>query len=152
MSTIVIYKTATDELLQTCKVKEKYQIIEDMVNIVFDIRKVSPADYSYRVYEKDNYTTNEFKHRCYIINGQIYEKGNIFYAVDKKIITADGSDKATFSGLVEGVEVRVDGTLIGTVDSDGIVEITSTIPKELTVYFSLEHYLPSEEKITAEAV
>ena len=142
--TIVIYRAdASIEHIQ-CNVK-----IENAKNL-FDYRQSKYTETLFYSLIKPDVTPKEFQRFYYVTSedGAVL-KDAISYSVDKKIITANGVDKATLSGLVEGVEVRVDGTLIGSVGTDGLVEITSTAAKQVDVSLDKFGYQKGQVQISA---
>ena len=145
---IVIFNTITEEILQTGVSKVPFVLPEVVANKIFAGRHVNPLDYTVREITTA-YTTNQFKQFCYIESGVVHRKSNIDYLIDKTDITADGFDKATFSGIDEGIEVFISGVLMGTVELDGVVEITSAIPKVMNITLQHDHYLPEEIIINA---
>ena len=144
----VIIHTATEELLQVCQIRVKDELPEVTANIVFEANGLDPADYTVRGFDAD-YTTNKFKKFCYIENLTPYNKGLISAQVDKKEITADGVDKATISNCPEGALVYFNKELAGTVGSDGVVEVSSQVPKVFRVVIEKKEF--QTERITINA-
>jgi len=145
---IVIFNTATDELLQTANSSRRDLLPEEIATKIFAARFLDPADYTVREIT-GSYTTNEFRKYCYIDAGVVYKKEYIYPVVDKDTISADGTDKATISDVPEEVEVLIDGVLQGTVGFDNLIEVVSSIPKEIKIMFSHEKYIPKEVIINA---
>jgi len=148
MGAIIIFHTQTEEILQTCKIYSDRQVPEDLAAIVFEARSLDPLEYSVRDLSS-NLTTNEAKEECYIENGQPHYKEPMFCSADKTVIVANGVDKATISNCPEGVSVYFDNALVGEVGSDGLVEVTSSVPRKLNVRLEKMEY--QTERITINA-
>ena len=144
----VIFNTETEELLQTVKYRGRQMLPEVACAGIFSQKGLDPLDYSVREMVED-YTSNEFKQFCYIFGGDVHSKEPIFCEVDKKEITADGVDKATISNCPEGVSVYFDNALVGEVGSDGLVEVTSSVPRKLNVRLEKMEY--QTERVTINA-
>ena len=144
----VIINTATEELLQVCKIRVAGELPEVTANILFEANGLDPLDYTVREFDAD-YTTNLFKKYCYIENLMPYHKNIIGARIDKINITADGIDKAIISNCVEGASVKLNGEYLGDVGSDGIVEVTSGIVTEIIVLIEKDKYQSERFKINA---
>ena len=67
---------------------------------------------------------------------------NLFeYTIDKTEITADGVDKATISGVVEGASVTLNDVYLGDVAADGLIEVKSIHVKQLIVILEKDLYI-----------
>ena len=145
---VTIIHTITGELLQTCRTKRTDVLPEELAYIVIDARNLNRADYTIREAEGD-YTTNQFHIYMYILDGVAYHKEHQQLFCDKSIISADNADTATLTNCILGGEVYINDILIGVVDTDMTVEVSSAIPTTLTVIVKKDYWLPQEVIINA---
>ncbi len=146
---IVIFNTATDELLQTCTNCREDILPEEIAYKVLDARNLNRIDYTIRGIVSASYTTNEFKKYMYIDNGVIKSKEHQQLFIDKYMITADNIDKAILTNCTIGAEVYINNILLGVVEEDGIVEVSSSIPNELNIKIIKDYWLTQEVIINA---
>lgn len=84
-------------------------------------------------------------------NHVLADKINIPYTVDKTTITADGVDKASFSGLIEGTIVDFAGLGSAEIDETGLADFAIDLPGVYDIVLSYGAYYSQTITITAEA-
>ena len=77
----------------------------------------------------------------YLLSDDITIRPTMSNLLDVSDINADGVDKATISNCPENSEVFMNGDNIGIVGSDGLIEITSFIPKVMSLQIIMFPYL-----------
>ena len=91
--------------------------------------------------EEDYLEVGPYGGDTYYVDGVVLSRSAMSISLDKTGITANGTDKATISNCPEDAEVFSNGDSIGIVGADGLVEITSTVPKTINLEIILFPYL-----------
>jgi len=120
-----IYKKLNGEITKICSCTSE----EILLNTKTD------EDYI----EINDYSINDVTH--YVKSGIITACPTMDVLLDKNTIIGDGNDKATISNCPVNAEVFMNDVSIGLVDTDGLVEITSDIQKEINIRIKLFPYL-----------
>lgn len=84
-------------------------------------------------------------------NHVLADKINIPNTVDKTTITADGTDKASFSGLIESTIVDFAGLGVVEIDETGLTDFGIDVPGTYDIVLSHGAYYSQTITITAEA-
>ncbi len=136
----VIFETDSIVIGHACKMNVPGEPPEVVAAVIFRKNGLNPLDYTVRQLAS-NCNLRECRENYYIENNQVYRKSYFELVVDIREIVADGVDKATISNCPEGSTISADGILLGTVGSDGLVEVTSIVPKVMKVVIEKEHYV-----------
>ena len=147
--TVIFFKTDTQELVHTQK-NRKGCTVEMISDAFFVHTQLNPANYTV-VSISSTYTRLEFEKHCYVEGITVGYRDHLYTLItlDKNEITADGVDVATISNCPEGAEVLLDSEAAGVIPSDGIFEVTASVPKLLKVILNHPHYFPEEITINA---
>ena len=127
---ISIYKTLNGELVRVVRCPDS----------MIDIQCNSGEKYIDGNYEGSKY---------YVSNNEAVHRPEMDIIVDKTILSADGVDSVVISNVQDGAEVFVDGVIFGIVEADGVVEISSNVPKEMNIAITLFPYFDKEIAINA---
>ena len=145
---VVIINSTTGVVLQTARTTRDDLLPEELANKILIRLNLAIEDYTI-IESVSGRTTNEFNFYCYVLNGSVFDKGHMNISVSSATIIANGIDESILSNVPTGSVVSLDTEVVGIIPYDGIIEITSNVPKSIKILFSHEHYHSKEITINA---